>query len=688
MNKSTPTTSDLIAKAYNAFTASKGVSARAGQKKMMNLCYSLINTIPVDDEGNRQGDPAVCVIEAGTGTGKTLGYSLPLIALAKGKEKTLIISTATVALQEQVAYKDLPDIRTCAGMDFTFTVAKGRGRYYCKMRANREADREMNLFGYQNQEMKSLQDEFDENLWDGDRDAYPVEINDDLWQKVNAARGQCTGPECPYYKSCPFYKARSELAGADVVVANHDIVLSDLAAGGGTVLPDPENCIFVFDEGHHITSKALNHFASTCTIDSAIKWFDDLHELAMPLVESYDEKMEDLIGSLYSDAGDVKSVLLRAKDYFLRNLDFKPEYNGREMCVFPAGETPYPVITIADSVTAILKNLNKTISSICRIVDDKIKDTEESGEHKMIVGELQYKAEEIFTSWVEFANIKRRDKNGIPFARWVTVERERKNEVTINSSPVHAGDMLMKSIWSKVHAAIITSATIRTMGSFDVYLDQAGLPKDTKTLLAPSPFDYEKNGVLFVPKMKFSPKDADGHTSEVGEILPKLVGRLKGCLVLFSSKRQMTEVFGLMPEDLKPQILMQGTIPKSEIVARHKMRIDRGEASIIFGMASFSEGVDLPGDYCNNVIIAKLPFMVPTDPVSQTLAKWMESAGRNTFEEISVPHACIKLIQAVGRLIRTESDTGAVTILDNRLSQKQYGQGILDTLPPFRRVIK
>ncbi|WP_231571662.1 MULTISPECIES: helicase C-terminal domain-containing protein [Xenorhabdus] len=171
-------------------------------------------------------------------------------------------------------------------------------------------------------------------------------------------------------------------------------------------------------------------------------------------------------------------------------------------------------------------------------------------------------------------------------------------------------------------------------------------------------------------------------------MLPKLMNRLKGCLVLFASKRQMTDVFDMMPDEQKESILMQTTLPKSEIVARHKLRIDHGEPSVIFGMASFSEGVDLPGDYCNNVIIAKLPFMVPTDPVSLTLAEWMDSVGRNTFEEISVPDACIKLIQSVGRLIRTEKDTGAVTILDNRLVTKRYGKGILDSLPPFRRHIR
>ncbi|MBQ0600890.1 ATP-dependent DNA helicase DinG [Klebsiella oxytoca] len=688
MSKPNPTTSDIIAQAYQSFLDKKGVTARSGQKRMMNLCYGLVNGIQVDSNGERTDDPAVCVIEAGTGTGKTLGYSIPLIPLAKAKGKTLILSTATVALQEQVVYKDLPDIRASAGLDFTFSMAKGRGRYFCKLRANRESDKEMNLFGQENENIKTLSDEFDNDLWNGDRDTYPVEIRDDVWHKVNAVGGQCASHRCPYYKSCPFFIARKELEDVDVVIANHDIVLSDLSLGGGVVLPEPKQSIYVFDEGHHLTSKAISHFSSSCSIDATQKWVDEIFDMVIPLVDNYGEEMEHLATSLHSQAGKLKKELVETKDFLLRTLPFKAEYDNRETCIFPFGETPKDVISYAKSVGKILNNIKSTNSKMTKIIDDQSKSAPEVGEHKMIVGELENRLDSLVTAWGDFVNVNHRDKNGIPFARWVDVNRDKKNEIIINSSPVHAGDMLMKDVWKVVHSAIITSATIRTLGKFDAYLDQAGLPPETPTLLAQSPFNYEENGVLFIPKMRFSPKDVDGHTHEVGAMLPKLVGRLKGCLVLFASKRQMADVFAMMPDEMKDLILMQTTLPKSEIVARHKLRIDRGEPSVIFGMASFSEGVDLPGDYCNNVIITKLPFMVPTDPVSLTLAEWMDSVGRNTFEEISVPDACIKLIQSVGRLIRTESDSGAVTILDNRLVTKRYGKGILDSLPPFRRVIR
>lgn len=679
-------TSAIVAKAYSTFLDTKGVSARQGQKSMMNLCYGLVNSVEVNSDGKRTGKPAVAVIEAGTGTGKTLGYAIPLIPLSNAKGKTLILSTATVALQEQVMFKDLPDIRASAGLDFSFSMAKGRGRYYCKTRANREADREMIIYGYETEIGKTLRGEFDNKLWDGDRDTYPVEIKDDAWSRVNASAGQCTGQSCPFYASCPFYRARAELESSDVIVANHDIVLSDLALGGGAILPEPENCIYVFDEGHHLSGKALEHFSTSSSMEVCLKWLDELSELAMPLVDGYDDKMEDLIATLYSVSASLKKALLEIKDLMLRTLNFEEDYELRETCVFPAGQTPKSIIVSGKNILTLLRELKTTQGRMERIVDET--KNKEMAEHKLITGEIGNRFDDLADAWSDFTNTSRVDKNGIPFARWVTVNRERNGEMSINTSPVHAGEMLRKKIWDKAHSVIITSATLRSMGQFTAFIDQTGLPENTRTLVAESPFDYENNGILYIPKMRFSPKEVEGHTKEIGQLLPSLVTRRAGCLVLFASKNQMTDVYNMMPHEIRDLILMQTTLPKGEIISRHKLRIDEGKQSIIFGMASFSEGVDLPGNYCNNVIIAKLPFMVPTDPVSRTLAGWMESVGRNTFEEISVPEAIIKLTQSVGRLIRTEEDTGAVTILDNRLVTKRYGRGILDSLPPFRRVIR
>jgi ATP-dependent DNA helicase DinG len=201
----------------------------------------------------------------------------------------------------------------------------------------------------------------------------------------------------------------------------------------------------------------------------------------------------------------------------------------------------------------------------------------------------------------------------------------------------------------------------------------------------PSPFDFYNKASLRIPTEGFDPSDNNGHTQAIVELLPELIEEGKGALVLFSSRRQMQLVQQGLDETMQFKILSQDEHSKQELIRLHKERVDKGQTSIIFGLASMTEGIDLPGDYCTHVIIAKIPFAVPNDPVEATLGEWIKGQGKNPFQEISVPEASMKLIQASGRLLRTESDTGTITILDERLLKKFYGKGILDSLPPYRR---
>lgn len=663
-NKNKLTAEQQTSIAYSNFLTSKGLKPRAGQQDMIHFCSSLINDIPKDND-----KPVVGVVEAGTGTGKTLGYCLPLIPLAKEKGKTLILSTATVALQEQVVVKDLPEIQSQGGLKFTYAMAKGRGRYFCRLRYDAHVDAELNAYGYVRDDMNSLGAEFQSGEWTGERDTYPLELTDKSWNKVNAVASQCPKVKCPHYKSCPFFAARSRLEEVDVVIANHDIVLSDLSLGGGVILPVPKEAIYIFDEGHHLTSKAIEHFAANASLDNTARWLGEVSDMVMDMQTPYGEKMNDHVYKLVGLASDTATELMSVRGTLLSSLSFRSDHGSIDVYRFPEGDVPADVRSLFKNGIYLANQMQILVEKMTTIIDeagDKVQ-ADENAKHKMAIGDLKNRLENLLDALKRFSAPTRKGDSTVPVARWVNIKRDNKSEVIIHSSPVHAGEHLNRELWQEAHGVIITSATLRTMGNFDAYLNEAGLEKDTPTLLAKSPFDYENNGVLFVPKMRSTPKNAEAHTNELIELLPKLVLRRKGCLVLFSSRKQMTEVCAGMPEDVKECILMQTTMPKSEIVSRHKLRIDRGEPSIIFGMASFSEGVDLPGDYCDNVIIAKLPFSVPSDPVSQTMTEWMEKAGRNTFEEITVPQACIKLIQAVGRLIRTESDTGAVTILDSRI---------------------
>ena len=248
-----------------------------------------------------------------------------------------------------------------------------------------------------------------------------------------------------------------------------------------------------------------------------------------------------------------------------------------------------------------------------------------------------------------------------------------------------AANTLNHYLWSRCFGAVVTSATLTALGSFDRFMMLAGTTADKQYAVVPSPFDFTKAGELVVPAMSCDPSDAKAHTQALIDLLPEILSSSEGSLVLFASRRQMEEVFTGLVSQWQQRIIMQGSYPKHEIMRLHRQAIDAGQGSVIFGLASFAEGVDLPGAYCTHVVIAKIPFAVPDQPVESALAEWVESRGGNPFMEITVPDAAIKLVQASGRLLRTETDKGRVTLLDRRVVSRRYGKAMLDSLPPFRR---
>lgn len=270
-------------------------------------------------------------------------------------------------------------------------------------------------------------------------------------------------------------------------------------------------------------------------------------------------------------------------------------------------------------------------------------------------------------------------------ARWLT--QAEGGDIEVNASPILAADTLRRSLWQQAYGALITSATLTALSSFDRLRQRAGLPSNTATLVVPSPFQHAEAGLLQVPDIQADPRDNAAHSAAIIQILPSLLAEARGSLVLFSSRRQMQEVFTGLDEAWRKRVLVQGDLSKQETLNRHKARVDSDEPSVLFGLASFAEGIDLPGRYCEHVVIARIPFAVPDDPVGAALAEWIEARGGNPFMEITVPDAALRLIQACGRLLRSEQDRGTITLLDRRIVTQRYGRVILDSLPPFRREI-
>ena len=260
-------------------------------------------------------------------------------------------------------------------------------------------------------------------------------------------------------------------------------------------------------------------------------------------------------------------------------------------------------------------------------------------------------------------------------------------DLVVSCSPVLAASTLTEHLWSQCAGAVLTSATLSALGNFDVLAMRAGLPAHAVYHRIVSPFDYARAARLIIPRLNCDPSDSAAHTDAIIRLLPRLIDPQEASLMLFSSRRQMQDVLEGMDATWRDMILCQDDYQKGQLITFHRQRVDRGESSVIFGLASFAEGVDLPGKYCQHVLIAKIPFAVPNDPIEATLAQWVEQQGRNPFMTLSVPEAAFRLVQAAGRLLRSETDTGRITVFDERLVSKFYGKAIMDSLPPFAREI-
>jgi ATP-dependent DNA helicase DinG len=275
-----------------------------------------------------------------------------------------------------------------------------------------------------------------------------------------------------------------------------------------------------------------------------------------------------------------------------------------------------------------------------------------------------------------------------PWARWLALQDSGNAlDISLSCSPVLAASTLQEKLWRVCAGAVLTSATLSALGKFDVLQMRAGLPERTRYHRIASPFDYGKAASFIVPKLHCDPGNAQQHTDAIIRLLPRVLDRQEGALMLFSSRRQMQDVLEGLPREWREIILCQDDYQKAQLLKFHRQRIDRGDPSIIFGLASFAEGVDLPGKYCEHVLIAKIPFAVPNDPIEATLAQWIEQRGGNAFMSLSVPEAAFKLVQAAGRLLRNETDTGRITLFDERIVSKFYGAAIFDSMPPYRREI-
>lgn len=714
---------------------------------------------PSDDACPAQIEPGsrIAVIEAGTGTGKTLGYLVPALVLARSRSKRLVVSSSTIALQEQISLKDAPALQRALsnlGWSFSFAVAKGRARYACAAKlmeaALRAQQRDLHedlseRLGEPTGETAVLDDEagiqaasgegpaetfsesvdgrvagdphadhrpaaaetdrktktvlhlaveFEARRWNGERDDLQHSVSDAVWHELITDRQGCTGSRCPSFAHCPFYLARQKVREADLVIANHDLVLASLDMEAGSMLPAPGETFYVFDEAHTLSAKVVEHLAARHTLKGAVEWVGGLTDA-----------VRDVVLGLKLDAAYQRDTLQNAHvlgDALLalhRQLHSTRAFGDKRARRFKDNRLPEWTHLLGTTLLGAAQGLRQTTLAL----RDQMLERAQAEPHlvQQLLSNLGFftgKLDKLIDTWVLM--LADEAQGSEPIARWVERYDDaadpssadthlQPHDYLICASPLSGGDRLRSLLWQRASSAIVTSATLTSCGRFDLFLNQSGLRplRGLRLLQVASPFDYANRAQLVVPAMSSDPKQAARHTAEVASLLPELISTA-GTLVLFASARQMKQVHGLIPQELRQRVLMQGPLPKMEMVARHRAAIDRGERSILFGLTSLAEGVDLPYEYCTHVICAKLPFSVPDSPLEEARREFIESQGRSAFVEIALPEASVRLQQMAGRLMRTVDDYGRVTVLDRRLVTRPWGATLLKGLPPFQHVIE
>ena len=581
----------------------------------------------------------VLFIEAGTGTGKTWAYLLP--AILSGRR--VVVSTGTRALQDQIVKKDVPTLLKQTGLDAEIVSLKGLSNYVCRRRYE-ELPRELG----------NLNESFDEELqalrmWVGQTDTgersdfHRLTEASRLWSKVSSSADTRVGPKCVHNEDCFVTQARRKAEQADIVVVNHHLFFADLAIRGphpGSILPDYDAVIF--DEAHKIEDVVTQFFGSSVSTTGVERLVKDLERA---LQNSSETDKDDMLKSVLRQASDFFSAM--GKDHGGNRVNFSWDALQK-----PARQSFYDFDNALDRVSAFLVRADLS--------------TEIRSQFSRRVGGVRH----------SLGLLEGADQSGD--VAWVERLGRR---VSIGTSPVDVSAIMRERVFEAIPSVVLTSATLANDGKFDFIKNRLGVDFEIDERALDSPFDYATQAALYVPCHLPDPRDEAYMDIAAEEILELVQLTGGGAFVLCTSFRGMEALASRCRPRLKAPASMQGEAPKHVLLDRFK---DQGDA-VLFATSSFWEGVDVQGDALRLVIIDKLPFEVPTDPLVQARCKRMEEEGKSAFMKYLVPSAGLSLKQAFGRLIRSKRDRGVVAVLDKRLVKKGYGKVLLRSLPEAKR---
>ena len=592
------------------------------------------------------------IVEAGTGTGKTMAYLVPAIAAAIGQKKRVIISTGTKNLQEQLMEKDIPFLQKVMPKKFSASSMKGRSNYGCLYRISK-AEHQPILEGLD--EM----DYFDEvRRWareteTGDR-AELVNLPEHIpfWTRINAKSETCIGQKCPDFEPCFITKMRERAEDADIVIVNHHLFFADLNVRGnqyGKVLPDYGAVIF--DEAHLVEDIAADYFGfqiSSFQIEELARDADNL-PITDPVVTRDLTKVVARIMGL-ADQFWVRFQQGRGQDgrFPLNPVAFEQKSRG-DLESTPLGEAYY-------ALDAALERLETGVDVYAEKMPEAESLLRRIRQTRFDLDFVVSQAEKNYVYWLE----------------------RRGRGMFLRASPIDVSSLLQDKLFEKVETVVMTSATLSSNGKFDFIKDRLGLDNGkVETLLAPSAFDYQKQAVIYLPKGMPDPRAPEFTQIAAGEIV-KILNVTKGhAFVLCTSNYSMNALYELVSMRVNFPCFVQGSMSKAGLLEQFRNTPN----AVLFATSSFWQGVDVQGEQLSCVIIDKLPFAVPSDPVVAARTRFIDDNGGKSFFEYSVPNAIITLKQGIGRLIRSKTDRGVIAILDSRLRTKGYGKDFLNSLP-------
>lgn len=651
-----------------------------------------------------------CAVEAPTGTGKSLSYLVGAHAVAQDNQKKLLIVTATLQLQEQLLSKDVAAYLAASGISANVCVAKGRSRWACprnmqQLTSNDDAQAALDLGEDavsavwprkprkgEPEKIARLFALLMDRKWNGDLDAPPETIDADLMPLLSTTTGGCSNAACKFYQGCPFVNARRAVREADIIVANQNLLIADIMmkrngeedSSGGVVLPPPQDCFVVVDEAHHLGPKAIEQGAARVHLSSAIK---ALGKCAGPARAAYACAGKQTIATLSLNEGlahveDLRKQLVAMQE--MVRAAWPPDDKTMQWRA-TQGQIPDAWRDLAENLRIESGLLVKWFRAMRRLVHESASMAEALRERLgRELGIVQERIEAQAELWRLWAATD--EESRAPRARWVTMAQDR--TIQCHACGVSAAGLLRKRLFEKAAGVVLTSATLSAGGDFSWLGHSVGLPEDAECVSLPSPFDLPNQATVVIPALQALPGDFDGHVKEIADWLERKLPWAAGNLVIFTSKAKLDAVYAKLSPEHAECVLVQGVRSRAATLAEHKQRVGAGQGSTLFGLASMGEGIDLQGDLLSTCVITQIPFARPDDPVGATYAEWLESQNRNPFAEVSIPEATRLLVQYAGRLVRTETDTGQIVILDRRLVRQRYGKRMLNALPPYRRVIE